>query len=519
MAVLPELKGAVLPTYVAIYCKAVTNFNTLLSMRIATKLTLSLTIIGLITFIAYGLYNLSIERLDLTKGISQQTQLLGKSLQIAIENAVRDKQLEDIEELLKGLEQIEPDLKIRVYDQQGKTFPNAIGSSFESAFQDELQGALKNEKTGPFFFPLVNPEYITVLLPLQNEHKERLGILIVVRTLSEMRRDLDATRSNLLISATAFILIAVPLCTLICMIYIGWPLKHLIVGMERIKEGDFSPLPLKKQQDEIGVLLVAFNVMAIELENARQKLKEEAQSRRHLQTALQEADKLITIGQLSAGLAHEIGSPLQILKGRAEHLLVCASNPEDVIRNAQILASQSERITRIVQQLLEFTRRRSPHFSPCDLRVPVNAVLNLLEYEALRKQVALSFKAVDDLPLIFADSDGIQQIVLNLITNALSATASGGHILVTLCASDQSDTATVQMTVSDDGCGMSPDILKRVFEPFFTTRHEQGGVGLGLTVARSIVIAHNGTIKAESSPGLGSSITIIFPSGSYHGID
>ena len=121
-------------------------------MRIATKLTLALTTIGLITFIGYGLYDLSIERQDLVRGINQQTQLFGKSLQIAIENALRDKQIEDIEELLKGLEQIEPDLKIRVYDQQGKAFPDAIDSFFKSDFQDRLQAALKNGKNEQFFF-------------------------------------------------------------------------------------------------------------------------------------------------------------------------------------------------------------------------------------------------------------------------------------------------------------------------------------------------------------------------------
>ena len=126
-------------------------------MHISTKLSLSLTTIGLITFIGYGLYDLSIERQDLAQGISQQTQLFGKSLQIAIENAVRDKQIEDIEELLKGLEQIEPDLKIRVYDLQGKAFPDAIGSSFKSDFQNRLQAALKNGKKEQFFFFIGRP--------------------------------------------------------------------------------------------------------------------------------------------------------------------------------------------------------------------------------------------------------------------------------------------------------------------------------------------------------------------------
>jgi len=342
-----------------------------------------------------------------------------------------------------------------------------------------------------------------------------------------MRRDLTVTRRNLAISTIAFILIAAPLCTVICMIYIGWPLQRLADGMKQIRDGNFSPLPLIKHQDEIGVLLKTFNTMAAELANARQKLKEEAQSWRHVQAALQEADKLITIGQISAGLAHEIGSPLQILKGRAEHLLLCAGQPEEVIRHAQILASQTERITRIVQQLLEFTRRRPPHFTRIDLREPVNAVLNLLEYEAHKKQVELSYEAEKDLPLILADSDGIQQIVLNLVSNALSATSAGGRIVV---AVEPCQTGTgpahseaveaVQLTVRDNGCGMSQEILEHLFEPFFTTRHEQGGVGLGLAVARSIVTAHHGSIKAESSLGLGSTITIILPvEKSHHAVD
>ena len=499
----------------------------IIGMRISTKLTLSLLSIGLLIFIGYGLYHLSIERMNLARSISSQTRLLGKSLQIAIENAMRDKQLADIEELLKGLEQIEPELKIRVYDQQGKAFPYAIGYAYASDFQERLRVALNDDADDQFFYPETDPEYITLLVPLQNPQGQRLGILVFVRALHEMRHDLDVAKRNLVISVAAFILITAPLSTVIGLVYIGWPLKRLTDGMKRIKDGNFSPLPLKNQQDEVGILQETFNAMATELANARQRLKEEAQSRRHVQAALQEADKLITIGQLSAGLAHEIGSPLQILKGRAEHLLLCAGQPEEVIRHAGILASQTERITRIVQQLLEFTRRRPSHFTPIDLREPVSAVLNLLEYEAYKKQVELSYEAEKDLPLILADSDGIQQIVLNLVSNALSATGAGGRIVVAIepcqTGTDPAHSEAVEavkLTVRDNGCGMSQEILEHLFEPFFTTRHEQGGVGLGLAVARSIVTAHHGSIKAESSPGLGSTITIILPvEKPHHDVD
>ncbi|MFU8788896.1 MAG: hypothetical protein ACNA7G_07690, partial [Methylobacter sp.] len=226
-------------------------------MNISTKLTLSLTTIGFITFISYGSYNLSIERQDLAQENALQTQLLGKSLQIAIEHAIRDKQLEDIEELLKALEHIEADLKVRVYDRQGDAFPDADDYFYSSGFQSKLYEALKKEKKERFFFPVQDPEYIGLLLPLKNKQGEKLGVLAVARTLKEMRRDLDATRHDLIISSVVFISIA------------------------------------------------------------------------------------------------------------------------------------------IVQQLLEFTRRRPPSFSYCDLRQPVNAVLNLLEYEAVQKQVKLSFETVD----------------------------------------------------------------------------------------------------------------------------
>ncbi len=231
-------------------------------MRISTKLTLSLLSIGLLIFIGYGLYHLSIERMNLARSISSQTRLLGKSLQIAIENAMRDKQLADIEELLKGLEQIEPELKIRVYDQQGKAFPYAIGYAYASDFQERLRVALNDDADDQFFYPDKNPEYITLLLPLQNPQGQRLGNLVFVRALHEMRHDLDVARRNLVISVAAFILITAPLSTVIGLIYIGWPLKRLTDGMKRIKDGNFSPLPLKSQQDEVGILQETFNAMA-----------------------------------------------------------------------------------------------------------------------------------------------------------------------------------------------------------------------------------------------------------------
>jgi signal transduction histidine kinase len=149
---------------------------------------------------------------------------------------------------------------------------------------------------------------------------------------------------------------------------------------------------------------------------------------------------------------------------------------------------------------------------------PIQSVLNLLEYEAQKKRVGLAFKCKGQLPEICADPDGIQQLVLNLVTNALAATPPKGCIEIAVDTAlyspggvHGSETPALRLSVKDNGCGMSPEVLNRLFEPFFTTRHEQGGVGLGLAVARSIVTAHGGEIKAESGLGQGSVITVLLP--------
>ncbi|MGH7961074.1 MAG: ATP-binding protein, partial [Candidatus Binatia bacterium] len=300
---------------------------------------------------------------------------------------------------------------------------------------------------------------------------------------------------------------------------IGRPLNRMAAVMKDVRSGNLmSVLPIDRK-DEMGAIAAEFNTMVADLRAARRQLEEEAESRRRLQRALQEADKLITIGQLSAGLAHEIGSPLQILNGRARALFARAQDPAETRRNAEILISQTDRITRIVDQLLRFARRRPTSIPKTDLRTTVSSVLDLLQYEARRRGVSLTFSCRQDLPPIFVDADGVQQITLNLVANALTATVEGGSVSVSLETSrlsiingnGGSEIPAVRLIVTDTGRGMSAEVLQHLFEPFFTTRALQGGTGLGLAVIKSLVAEHSGTISVESEVGVGSRFTVDLP--------
>jgi signal transduction histidine kinase len=270
-------------------------------------------------------------------------------------------------------------------------------------------------------------------------------------------------------------------------------------------------------QDEIGKVAAEFNAMVKELAETRRRLLAEAEARSSLEKGLQRVDKMVTLGQLSAGLAHEIGSPLQILNGRARALSNRADISADVRRTVEILVAQTDRITDIVTQLLNLARRKSAQLGETDVSAATRTIVDLLEPEIKRRSISIEFDAADDLPRILADSDQIQQLALNLLTNALRAAAPGGHLRVTLRSAHfldrigEEDRPCVSLVVEDNGVGMDEAVLERIFEPFFTTWGADGGTGLGLAVVKAIVDEHGGTLAVSSKKNTGTCFTVCLP--------
>jgi signal transduction histidine kinase len=256
--------------------------------------------------------------------------------------------------------------------------------------------------------------------------------------------------------------------------------------------------------------------MMTDLAEARQRLISEADAREALEMRLQRADKLVTVGQLSAGLAHEIGSPLQVVNGRARALAARTDLPPDVRRSAEVLAGQTDRIARIVEQLLTFSRQTVPAMAGVQLAAPVRDIVELFEPEARRHDVRLEFHCDDDLPAANVDVGQVQQVVMNLLRNAVCATRPKGYVRLFLTSGSVAKPSgplqpSVSLVVEDTGEGIPDTLLPRIFEPFFTTRSHTGGTGLGLAVVKTIVDAHGGTIAVTSNPGEGTRFTVQFP--------
>jgi len=231
---------------------------------------------------------------------------------------------------------------------------------------------------------------------------------------------------------------------------------------------------------------------------------------KRLESQLIQAEKLAAMGQMLAGVAHELNNPLTAILGASELLRDRHGVDDNTKRQLEMTHRQARRAARIVQNLLEFSRPASPQKKPLDLNVVIDRTLQLHDHSLRRNNVEVEFHPVSGFPLIVGDANQLIQIFLNLISNAEQAireVRQSGRIQIRLGRSGNRVFATVQ----DDGIGIKPEALPKIFDPFFTTKRPGGGTGLGLSICMSIVREHGGNIEATSLPAGGAAFTVSLP--------
>ncbi len=474
-------------------------------MSIRVRFTLALAAVGVVLFGAYAVWSYRSESSDLRTAADHEIRIIGQSLVTALGNALRDKQSADVDETLNALEVLAPNLDIHVHDPAGAPIAHSHGAALDNRIEQLAERAALSRVDLVTFDPPDDPERIIFTGPLAADDGTILGSVAVSRPTDDLVADLHRTRNRLVLALAAFLFATLAAGLILGTIHVTRPISHLLDGVRHVREGDFRTRVQPGRNDEIGELVDEFNAMIAKLAEMRGRIEAEADARTRLELGLQRVDKLVTIGQLSAGLAHEIGSPLQVLSGRASALLE-HGDPE-VQRQAGLLVTQCDRITRIIEQLLSFGRRKPAAVGPCDLVVPVTSVIDLLANEARRRGVTLSLETTEGDHDIIGDIDQLQQVALNLLRNALAATPSGGTITVRIDRVDH----TVRLSVRDTGPGIDEATQARLFEPFFTTRASEGGTGLGLAVVRAIANEHRAKVDIYSEPGSGSEFVVSFP--------
>jgi len=300
---------------------------------------------------------------------------------------------------------------------------------------------------------------------------------------------------------------------------VGRPVDALVAKARRIGRGDFSePLALRTR-DELSQLAREMNAMAAELDAAARRVAHETAARLQTLEQLHHADRLTTVGKLASGLAHELGTPLNVVAGRAKMIATGELETEEVSESARIVAEQAERMTRIVRQLLDFARRGVSEKRDTDLGALARQTTSLLETLGAKRSVSLTCAEPPEPVSAKVDPAQIQQALTNLVVNAIQASASGGTVTLAASTSEQAEGAPPNhaagpwavLEVRDRGTGIAAEKLTEIFDPFFTTKPVGEGTGLGLAVAYGIAQEHGGWIEVQSEPSRGSCFRIWLP--------
>jgi signal transduction histidine kinase len=305
--------------------------------------------------------------------------------------------------------------------------------------------------------------------------------------------------------------VAMAACGLLFYIWIFRPLKVLITGSRRVAGGDFDHRIALKQNDEMAELASAMNDMTARFQATCADLDRQVQERTQ---QVVRNEQLASVGFLAAGVAHEINNPLASIAMCAESLearhasgsLSEADQAESVRTYLQMIQQEAFRCKEITEKLLDFSRTGESRRSNTDLRELVQGVIDMvaLGKNQDKKVVLAPSKAV----MAPVNPQELKQVMLNLVVNALDSLDPGGQVTVELGIRD----GMAEIAVVDNGCGMTSEVLERIFEPFFTRRRSGQGTGLGLSIAYRIIADHGGQIKAESEgPGCGSRLRVTLP--------
>ncbi|KAF0107251.1 MAG: integral membrane sensor signal transduction histidine kinase [Anaerolineaceae bacterium] len=349
---------------------------------------------------------------------------------------------------------------------------------------------------------VVNNWYITAYEPIENINHQRIGILYV--GVSEQKYT-DIKRDATFVFLTITIIGA--LVSMMLSYYIARrisrPINRLVSASREVASGNLDAKVESRSNDELGELAISFNTMAAALKQRDEKLKEYTTSK------IMESERLAIIGQLSAGVAHELNNPLQGIVSYSHLLLETMPNEEWSRGNVEKIVTQANRCKDIVRGLLDFSRQRVIEKRLYDVNMVLKECVSLLENQALFHNIQIVSNFDPKLPLVVFDPSQIERVFMNIIINAAEAMEGKGKLILTTKFDPAENVAEIGFR--DTGPGISKENLEKIFSPFFTTKDPGHGTGLGLAISYGIVKEHKGTLSVESEVAKGTTFIVRLP--------
>ena len=349
---------------------------------------------------------------------------------------------------------------------------------------------------------VVNNWYITAYEPIRDINNHIIGMLYV-GILEQKYLDMKIQTTLIFLGITLLGAFASIIVAYFISRMISVPIWKMVSASEKIAKGDLNTKVEINTNDELQELADSFNSMAYALKKRDQQLKDSTTKR------IMESERLALIGQLAAGVAHELNNPLQGIVAYS-HLLLEKMPSADPRRDSiQKIVAQANRCTDIVRGLLDFSRQRKPQKKLYNVNLILQESIFWVEKQALFHNVQITKHIAENLPQTVVDPSQIQQVFINIIINAAEAMEGSGRL--TLATRLDSDGEFIAVEFTDNGCGINKEDLDNIFDPFFTTKEVGHGTGLGLAISYGIVKEHNGTLSVESEVGKGTTFIVRLP--------
>jgi signal transduction histidine kinase len=486
-------------------------------MRLTIKITFAVLFGVALIFSVHSYDSIQRERAQLKKNLSRESRHIGESLRVIVTELWQQKGEEAAIGFLARANKGYAQATVRwvwIEEEVDVKFRPRVPLSQLEALHDEVHVTLlAGTEDGR--------DFLLTYIPLLVDGK-RLGAIELSESMDEMHEYAQESLRRSAMIIAACVVSGLLLMAVMGSIWVGRPMRKLRAQAERIGTGDFTTSGELGGSGELAELSATIERMRGQLEKSRQAEQAANEEKIAALEKLRHTERLATLGQLSAGMAHELGTPLNVISGRAKLIGRGDLPTDDVSRSARIIGEQAERMITIMRQLLSFARRSESRKQLVDLGALLRVIEPLIAPTAHSQKVELAIGENGETFKVEADSGQLQQVLLNLCLNGIQAMPEGGLLeLECLCEqatppetlnTDRRDWACVR--ICDQGTGMDKETLAQIFDPFFTTKDVGQGTGLGLSIAYGIVEEHGGWIRVDSSLGQGSCFNVYLPLGS-----
>jgi len=506
--------------------------------RLGRKLILSITVIVLIVAAVSGLVNIKTEQTQLLNTVLLGAGQLSKGITSATWHAMLDDHREAAYEVMQTIALKQGIDRIRMFNSAG----HATFSTSQEARPDTMDPKLLDAPDRVNIYRGVDGgRRLDMRTPIYNERScsqaechahpkgvKVLGVLDLALNLESVDHEVSGMKFRVLLVTGVEITLISLFIIFFTRRFLSRPIDELIEGTKAVSQMELDkPIEISSSSEELDELARSFDVMRDRLrtalgeinqftQNLESKVEDRTQQLKAAHQKLLQTDRLASLGQLSASVAHEINNPIagvlnlsMLLQRMLKDDGIPAGRIEEFRKYLTQVTNETARVGRIVSDLLAFSRRSKPQRAPGDVNKIVKMTLSLIQHKMKLSNVEVATHLAEDLPLVACDQSQMQQVALNLLMNAAEATQGKTERRVKVSTS--SGDGMVRLVVADNGEGIPPENLAKIFHPFFTTKPEGKGVGLGLAVTYGIIEAHGGDVEVVSKVGEGTTFTISLP--------